>query len=387
MDRRHLKAWAAVPDSDWSDWRWQIRNAVRSMEQLQTVLGDLPCFSAEQTASISEVTKSYEMKLTPHTVWSIYRAIKAGNRGAAEALLAAFLPSTKELTGDSNGTDGIGEELEFSKPAPLVTNFYKSRVLLFAANTCPSYCRFCFRRRKVGDHLTEDAERGTDPRLLEKAIQYIRDDETIREVIVSGGDPLTLGDDKILGLLRELRSIDHIKVLRIDTKVFTTLPQRITNDFANRLRQVAPIFVIGNFLHPAELTPETLDACARLVDAGICVLAHIALLKGINDDKYVMEELAWELYRHRIIPYYLIQFIPTKWTEHFRVPLSKGLEIMDYLQGRLSGIANPTYIVYLPNGAGKVPILPNYLVKQTEEGYYFRNYEGKTVLYKEALDL
>ncbi len=283
-----------------------------------------------------------------------------------------------EADGFSGLTDGIGEEQEPAKCAPQLVNFYQDRVLLSLSNSCTSYCRFCFRRRKVGDTLNEGAEIDVD-----KALEYIRRNTAIREVIVSGGDPLVLSDKKLQRVLCQLKSIPHVKVLRVDTKALVTLPQRVTPDLIEVLAAHKPIYVVGNFLHPAELTQETLKACARLVDAGIPVVAHTALLKGVNDDPEVIADLMWCMVENRVLPYYLIQFIPIKWTEHFRVPVEKGIEIMDRLHGRLSGLANPTYIVYLPDGKGKVPLLPCYLLRRTSEGYWFRNYEGEEVLYRE----
>jgi lysine 2,3-aminomutase len=383
---REIGKWANVPTEKWDNWHWQLQNAVRTLEELRNLLDVIPGWSEEEAKIISEITRSFEMKLTPHTVLNIFRAIKIGDHSGSKALLATFIPSINEQVRLEGSVDSIGEEIECCKPAPLVTNFYKSRVLLFVTNMCPSYCRFCFRRRKIGDHVSEEVERA-NTKALRQAMEYIRGNKAIREVIVSGGDPLTLNDDRILSLLKDLKAIEHIKVLRIDTKVLTTLPQRITPELVKGLKKLKPIYIVGNFLHSVELTPESLAAASLLIDAGIPVFSHTALLRGINDDAEIIAELMWNLYVNRIIPYYLIQFIPTKWTEHFRVPIQKGLEIMEYLHGRLSGIANPTYIVYLPDGGGKVPLLPNYLLERTAEGYYFKNFEGRKILYKEQIEL
>lgn len=384
MTYKGLSLWSNVDDSEWSDWRWQLRNSIRSIEDLSDIIGDLPQLNANDPELMKQISDAFEIKLTPHTVLNIHRAMKANDKSGVNTLIATFVPTLNEYDRVPKAiTDGIGEEEGQSKPAPLVTNFYKDRVLLFAANICASYCRFCFRRRKVGDKLQEEAERGTDPKALKEAIDYITTNRGIREVVISGGDPLTLSDSQLLSLFEQLKSIDHVKVLRFDTKVLTSLPQRITPSFVQMLSRFKPLYVIGNFLHSVELTPETIAACNALADAGIPVASHTALLKGINDDPEVIAELMWKLFENRVLPYYLIQFIPTKWTEHFRVPISRGLEIMKSLQGRLSGLANPTYIVYLPDGAGKVPILPNYMVKHGKEGYYFENYEGRVVLYEE----
>jgi len=220
---------------------------------------------------------------------------------------------------------------------------------------------------------------------LERALSYILQDKAIQEVIVSGGDPLTLSDARLLRLLQNLKSIDHVKVLRIDTKSFTSLPQRITPGLVEKLKAMKPLYVVGNFLHPAELVPEVLNAASLMVDAGIPVFSHTPLLRGVNDDVQTLSELMWKLYTNRIIPYYMIQFIPTKWTEHFRVPIEEGMKIMNELNRTLPGIASPQYIVYLPGGAGKVQLQPNYLIEHSEKGYLLRNFEGREVLYEEKV--
>lgn len=382
---REIDLWKDVSLSDWMNWKWQLKNSIRSTQKLKEVLGDVSNTNISDSEILSDVTNPFKMKLTPYIVTVVYDAIRKGNFKTANIFSNIFIPSISEIANVNNGIDGIGEESDIVKPAPLITNFYKNRVLFFVANMCSAYCRYCFRRRKVGSHKKEEEEIGLNSELIQQSIQYIRNNKEIKEVIVSGGDPFILSDEKLLSILRELKEIEHIKVLRIDTKTFTTLPQRFTPELIKELKKLKPLYVVGNFLHSVELMPEVLHATSLLIDEGIPVVSHTALLKGINDDATVISELMWNLYVNRIIPYYLIQFIPTKWTEHFRVPIAKGLEIMRSLHGNLAGIANPTFIVYLPDGAGKVPILPNYILEKTGEGYYFENYEGKKVLYKEPI--
>lgn len=382
---KNLHIWDEVILKDWNDWHWQLKNAIRSVEEVKNIFSGLIDYELGDPNNLKKIAETFEIKITPHIVQNILKALKSGDVHGGRALLATFVPNVAEMKSSDDGIDGIGEESEVAKPAPLVTNFYKDRVLLFASNMCPAYCRYCFRRRKVGDRTIQETERATDPQALEKAINYLRQNKKIQEVIISGGDPLIFSDDKILHLLEQLKTIEHIKVLRFDTKVLTVLPQRITPSLIEILKKFKPLYIVGNFLHSIELTSETVDACNALTDVGIPVVSHTALLKGINDDPEIIADLMWRLFENRIRPYYLIQFIPTKWTEHFRVPIKKGLEIMGRLHGHLSGLANPTYIVYLPEGAGKVPIYPNYIVKHTEEGYYLKNFEGRTVLYPEKL--
>jgi len=383
-----IEKWDGVTRDEWNAWQWQLRNSVKSLHELSSILQKAsPYFRIADFNILDKVDDSFEMRLTPYLVSIIYKALKKGDVEKAKIIINTFVPAMGEIECISNGIDGIGEESRAARPAPLITNFYKNRVLFFATNMCSAYCRYCFRRRKVGKHQTEENDDNLQQKYIRQSIEYIKNNAEIKEVIVSGGDPFILNDEKLLSILRALKKIEHIKVLRIDTKTFTSLPQRFTPELIRELKKIKPLYIVGNFLHSIELTPEALCAAASLIDVGIPVVSHTALLKGINDDADTISELMWNLYVNRIMPYYLIQFIPTKWTEHFRVPIRKGLEIMRSLHGKLSGIANPTYIVYLPNGAGKVPILPNYLLEQTSDGYYFENYEGKKVLYKEPPQL
>ena len=381
-----INIWQDIEPSKWMDWRWQLKNAVRTPQELKRIL-NTSALHIDDSQVLNSAIDTFEMKLTPYIAARIFHSLKKGDITAAKVFMNIFVPSGAEIECIDNGIDGIGEEAVEVKPAPLITNFYKSRVLFFVTNMCSAYCRYCFRRRKVGKHLNKEDADALNLQLINQSIQYIKDNHEIKEVIISGGDPFILNDKKLLSILRQLKQIAHIEALRIDTKILTSLPQRITQEIVGELKKLKPLYVVGNFLHSAELTSEVLNTTSLLIDAGIPIISHTALLKGINDDATVIAELMWKLYVNRIIPYYLIQFIPTKWTGHFRVPIQKGLEIMKSLHGRLSGIANPAYVVYLPDGAGKVPLLPNYLLERTTEGYYFKNFEGKKVLYKEQIEL
>lgn len=380
---KEIDLWKNISSSEWNNWKWQLINCVYTGQELKRTL-NTSIFENEGSQNLISVLDSFEMKLTPYLVAIIHQALKKRDLKTINIFSKTFVPSIAEFQQINNGIDGIGEESSASKPAPLITNFYENRVLFFVTNMCPAYCRYCFRRRKVGRHPHENIQEDLRSERIQQAIQYIRNNNEIKEVIVSGGDPFILNDEKLLSILSELREIEHIKVLRIDTKALTTLPQRFTPEIIKELKKLKPLYIVGNFLHSAELTSEVLKATSLLIDAGIPIFSHTALLKGINEDATVIAELMWKLYVNRIIPYYLIQFIPTKWTGHFRVPIQKGLEIMKSLHGHLSGIANPTYIVYLPDGAGKVPILPNYMLEYTKDGYYFENFEGRKVLYRET---
>lgn len=279
---------------------------------------------------------------------------------------------------DKEGMDCIGEELSAFNPVSAITNFYRSRVLFRVTNMCPAYCRYCFRRRMVGEGLGAWNERS-----INEGIAYIAGNSDIHEVILSGGEPLVLSDEKLLLIIDSLKKIPHIRRLRIDSKALTMMPQRITDDFVNILRRYQPFYFIGHFSHPYELTDETKTACARLADAGIPLGSHTPLLKEITDDERTLELMMESLVDCRVQPYYLIHFIPTKWTEHFRVPLSRGVELVRYLFKNCGGLATPTLIVYLPNGGGKVPVGPDCILEKTDNGYLFESLDGRVILYPE----
>jgi lysine 2,3-aminomutase len=234
--------------------------------------------------------------------------------------------------------------------------------------------------------MVSDGVGAWDSSSIEKGLEYISDNPDVREVILSGGDPLILSNSRLRFVLDSLESIPHIKRIRIDTKAFTMMPQRITEDLASLLSNYQPFYLIGHFSHPYELVPETLDACKRLVNSGIPVLSHTPLLRGVNDEEETLVSLLQSLADNRIIPYYLIQFIPTKWTEHFRVSIERALELVRHIHDSCGGIATPTYIVYLPDAGGKVPVTPGYLVEKRSEGYLFETIDGRRVVYPEPTE-
>jgi len=223
-------------------------------------------------------------------------------------------------------------------------------------------------------------------RSINEGISYIAGDPDVREVIISGGDPLVLSDEKLSYIISSLSRIPHVRRLRIDSKALTIMPQRITDKFLDILRKHQPFYFIGHFSHPYELSDETKAACSRLADAGIPVGSHTPLLSGINDDEQGLVSLMERLVDCRVQPYYLIHFIPTKWTQHFRVPLSRGTELIRHLFKSCGGLATPTFIVYLPEGGGKVPVAPDYIVEHRQDGYVFRSLDGKIILYPEPTE-
>lgn len=365
-----------------NDWRWQLRNAVRDVNELNHSLASFTDRRIGSSPTIEQISRArFSLKITPYMLVALKRALEASIPGAWEAFRWSFVPSDLEserLSVEGDGRDGIGEELPLANPVPAVTNFYRNRVLFRVTTMCPAHCRYCFRRRMVGD-----GPGAWDEQAVRDGIAYINSDEAIHEVVISGGDPLVLSDERLSSIVRALKAIPHVKRLRIDTKALAMMPQRVTDGLVGMLHKEQPFYVITHFSHIYELTDETRWACSRLADAGVPLRAHIPLLKGVNDEAESLASLVEALVDARVQPYYLIQFIPTKWTEHFRVPIARGLELMNYLHKHCGGLSTPTYIVYLPGAGGKVPISPQYILARSAEGYLFTSLDGRQILYPE----
>jgi lysine 2,3-aminomutase len=380
----HLKA-RVEPRLRVEPWQWQLQNALRNSE---TVNAELATFTSRRVPSsvlIDSVShQRFSCKITPYMIAALKGALGKDIPGAWEAFLWSFAPSEGELaaTHDRDDVDCIGEENPTANPVPAITNFYKNRVLFRVTTMCAAYCRYCFRRRMVGD-----GPGVWDQQSIDQGLAYISSKPEVREVILSGGDPLVLSDRRLAYVLDRIKAVPHINRIRFDTKAFTMMPQRITSTFVQMLREYQPCYVIGHFTHPYELTEEATGACSNLIDAGVPVYAHIPLLRRINDNERTLAQLFEDLVDRRVKPYYLIHFIPTKWTEHFRVSIARGLDLMRYVQSSCDGLAVPTYIVYLPDAGGKVPITPQYILEQTADGTLFQTFDGRRVLYPEPKNI
>ncbi|MFH1212223.1 MAG: KamA family radical SAM protein [Candidatus Woesearchaeota archaeon] len=286
------------------------------------------------------------------------------------------IPDIQELHDDDGSEDPLNEEED--SPVPGLTHRYPDRVLFLVSNQCAMYCRFCTRKRRVGD-----ACKGITNEDIVKGIQYIRQHSEVRDVILSGGDPLLLSDDKLEFVLKELRQIPHVEIIRIGTRVPCTLPQRVTEKLCNMLKKYHPVYINTHFNHPAEITPESSRACQMLVDAGIPLGNQTVLMKGVNDDVETMKQLVHGLLKIRVKPYYLYLIDLVKGTRHFRTGIEKGIEIIKGLRGFTSGMAVPNLIVDSPGGGGKIPLLPDYFVGLDEEKEHviLKNYKGKVCEY------
>jgi len=313
---------------------------------------------------VDRVAQRYPVQLTPYLLDQM--------ADSGHPFWRQFVPDAIELEDSGLPADPLAENEK--APLPAVVHRYPQRVLLLAANSCAAYCRFCTRKRRVGNR----EQRITFGEILD-GIAYIADRKEINEVIISGGDPLTLSDGLLGELLDRLRKIEHVEILRIATRMPAVLPQRITPALAELLSRYQPLYFTTHFNHPQELTPEAIEACTLLADAGIAMANQTVLLKGVNDDLDILGELCRQLLRHRVRPYYLHQMDPVAGTGHFRVPLQKGVELIDGLRGRVSGLAVPHYIADSPGGHGKVELMAQNVVARNDQNWTLRAPDGSTI--------
>ena len=285
-------------------------------------------------------------------------------------------PSPEELADEEMPEDPLDEDA--MSPVPSITHRYPDRVLFLVTSQCSMYCRFCTRKRKVGDSSK------ISMKFIQDGIEYIRNHPEVRDVILSGGDPLMLTDYMLEKIIKALREIPHVEIIRIGTKMPCVLPQRITENLCNMLKKYHPIYVNTHFNHPWEITPESKRACEMLADAGIPVGNQTVLLRGVNDDPYVMQDLMKKLLAIRVRPYYIYQADITRGANHFRTPIKVGIEIMDKLRGHISGLAVPYYVIDAPGGGGKIPILPHYVIAHNESEIILRNFRYEIYVYPDV---
>jgi lysine 2,3-aminomutase len=366
--RRHPR-WADVPEADWNDWRWQSQNAVRHARQLVELL---PLSEPERTA-LETLQSIYKLAIPPY-YFSLIDPFDP-----EDPIRRQSVASPLELAG-ATGSDGEDDPLDEDKdsPVPGLTHRYPDRVLVVTTHVCTMYCRFCTRKRATMKRGGWDAVSRDDLRMVE----YVRDHPEIHDVIISGGDPLTLPPEKLEFFLRGFGSLPHVDVIRLGTRVPVTLPQRIDDDELLRVLGVTDkIWIQTHFNHPREITPEAKRACDRLRLRGMPINNHAVLLKGVNDSLDVQRELCRALLQIKVRPYYLFHCDPVTGAGHFRTPVWKGIEIVEGLRGHMSGLGVPTYVVDAPRGGGKIPLMPNYLLSASNDSVVLRNYEGMIVNY------
>ena len=348
---------------EWNDWKWQLRNSIRGLEALERVLH----LSDDERSALERSRNSLPNRITP------YYASLLDRDDPTQPLRRTMVMVNQEFvrTPDEK-MDPLSEDAD--SPVPGLVHRYPDRVLFLVTGTCPVYCRYCTRSRIVGN---QDGEYEFSTTQWERAIDYIARTPVIRDVLLSGGDPLLLSDDRLEWVLSRLRQIPHVEFLRIGTKVPTVLPQRITPALVRMLRRYHPLWMSLHFIHPDELTPEVERACGRLADAGIPLGSQTPLLLGVNDSVDVCRRLFHGLLRCRVKPYYLYQADLVVGTSHFRTRVSKSLEIVEGLRGHTSGYAVPTFAIDVPGGGGKIPVLPTSQLAREGDDLLLRNYEGQ----------
>jgi len=363
--------WSNVPDSDWNDWHWQLKHRITSVEQLQRLM---PTLTPEEFAGAKLANHKLALAITPY----FFNLIDPADENCP--IRWQVIPRVEEThTASWEMSDPCGED-EHS-PVPGLVHRYPDRVLFLVTDRCAAYCRYCTRSRLVSNASGYDFH----PE-FNKQIEYVRQHPEVRDVLLSGGDPLLLSDDKLDFLLSQLRAIPHVEFLRIGTRIPVFLPQRITPELCARLKKHHPLFISIHSNHPRELTTEVRDALGRLADAGIPLGNQSVLLRNVNDDADLMKLHVQKLLRCRVKPYYLYQCDLIAGSAHLRASVRKGLEIMEQLRGHTTGYAIPQYVIDAPGGGGKVPVNPEYVLSRNSDRVVIRNYEGKIFEYPEAAD-
>lgn len=368
LDYQQISLYKEVNPLDWEDWRWQMRNRITKLEQISQVVN----LTKEEEEGIKNAKGHMAMAITP------YWATLLDPEDRTCPIRRQAIPTQDEFhVSPYEMADPCGEDSD--SPAPHLVHRYPDRVLLLATESCAMYCRHCTRRRLVGHAEKVD----NSPGRWDAAIEYIRSNKKIRDVLISGGDPLTLEDEVLEDLLKKLRAIPHLEFLRLGTRVPVTLPQRITESLVSMLKKYSPLWMSIHFNHPKEITRRTKIACEMLADSGIPLGSQTVLLKGINDRPSTMRRLVHDLLKIRVRPYYIYQCDLVRGTQHFRTPVEAGINIIEKLRGHTTGYGVPTYVIDAPGGGGKIPINPNYVVSQGKGKYVLRNYEGKVYTYLE----
>lgn len=342
-------------------WQTLIRDSIHSVDQL------VEKFKLDRKIAVN-LDNFFQARINPYYLSLI--------RYPGDPIWLQCVPDEVELSDIDASEDPLGEDS--MSPVPNITHRYPDRVLFLATSQCGMYCRFCTRKRKVGN------SRKISMNDLESAFKYVEEHPEIRDVILSGGDPLMLTDVMLEKILKRLRAVPHIEIIRIGTKMPCVLPQRITPKLVKMLRKYHPIYINTHFNHPWEITDESKKACELLVDAGVPVGNQCVLMRGVNDNPEIIKDLFRKLLAMRVRPYYLYQADLTKGANHFRTPIKVGLEIMDKLRGHISGLAIPHYVIDAPGGGGKIPILPQYVLHQDDEKIVLRNFKYETFVYPDV---
>jgi lysine 2,3-aminomutase len=356
--------------SNWKDWKWQLKHSIRSLDKFEYLTGIR--FPENEKADLVKTFEKFPLSITPY-----YLSLIDKTNYKNDPVFRQSFGGIEELTTlKSEYSDPLSEDKD--SPVEGITHRYPDRVLFHVSNICSMYCRFCTRKRKVGDI---DFVPSKDQ--LSKGIEYIKETPQVRDVLLSGGDPFMLSDDKIDWLLSELYKIPHVEIIRIGTRMPVVLPYRITDNLVAILKKYQPLWINTHFNHPRELTTSSREALAKLADGGFPLGNQSVLLADVNDCPRIMKSLLHKLVQNRVRPYYLYQCDLSEGLSHFRTPIGKGIEIMESLIGHTSGFARPTYVIDAPGGGGKIPVMPNYILSWSTNKVVLRNYEGVITTYKE----
>lgn len=360
--------WQDVPDDKWDDWRWQLAHRLNTADELKQVI-DL----RDEEIKALQARDLFRVDITPYFASLIRPGV------SNDPIRLQVIPTAQELVPfTSMMEDSLAEDLH--SPVPGLVHRYPDRVLMLVTTQCASYCRYCTRSRIVGDPSAQFSR--TE---YEEQLDYIERTPQIRDVLLSGGDPLTLPPKVLENLLSSLRQIEHVEIVRIGTRVPVFMPQRVTDELCSMLHKYHPLWMNIHVNHPQEITPELRRACAMLADAGIPLGNQSVLLAGVNDCVHIQRALCHELVKMRVRPYYLYQCDLVEGAGHFRTPVGKGIEIIEGLRGHTSGYAVPHYIIDAPGGGGKVPLMPNYVLSQSDHTVVLRNFEGFITTYEQPM--
>lgn len=357
-------------DEQWNDWKWQVKNRIETFDQLRQYIP----LTATEEEGVKKALSTFRMAITPY-----YLSLIDPNDPNDPVRKQAVPSGSETHYTASDLLDPLHEDED--SPVPGLTHRYPDRVLFLITDMCSMYCRHCTRRRFAGqtDHSSPSDR-------IQAAIDYIARTPEVRDVLLSGGDALMVSDKMLESIIQRLRDIPHVEIIRLGTRVPVVCPQRITDDLVNMLKKYHPIWVNTHFNHPVEITPESTEACAKMANVGIPLGNQSVLLRGVNDCVHVMKRLVHGLVKIRVRPYYIYQCDLSMGLEHFRTPVSKGIEIIEGLRGHTSGYAVPTFVVDAPGGGGKIPVMPTYLISQSPEKVALRNFEGVITTYTQPTD-
>ena len=356
--------------SNWKDWKWQMRHSIRSLDKFEYLTGIK--YEESERKNLIKTFEKFPLSITPY-----YLSLINKKNYSNDPVYKQAFGSIEELTTlPYELEDPLSEDKD--SPVKGITHRYPDRVLFHVSNICSMYCRHCTRKRKVGD---VDFVPSKDQLL--QGIEYIKNTPQVRDVLLSGGDPFMLSDEKIDWLLSEISSIPHVEIIRIGTRMPVVLPYRITDNLVSILKKYQPLWINTHFNHPNEITASSKEAIAKLADGGFPLGNQSVLLADVNDCPRIMKSLLHKLVQNRVRPYYLYQCDLSEGLSHFRTPIGKGIEIMESLIGHTSGFARPTYVIDAPGGGGKIPVMPNYILSWSTNKVVLRNYEGVITTYKE----